>query len=244
MNKVYLGDCLNIMPNIDNKSIDCIICDLPFGVTARNKWDCIIPFDKLWNEYKRIIKDNGAIILHATQPFSSKLVMSNPDMYKYDWIWEKQQGTGFLNAKKQPLRNHEQILVFYKKQPTYNPQMREGFKPYSIKKGSETSNYNTTNSPNVESVSDGSRYPLTVLKYNYDKDKLHPTQKPVALMEYLVKTYTNEGDLILDNCAGSGTTLLAAKNLNRKFIGVEQEEKYYKIIQDRLGESVQYIEGI
>ncbi len=235
LNKIYNQDCLEGMESIDGKSINLILTDLPYQVTARNTWDTIIPFDKLWASYERIIKDNGAIVLTATQPFASKLVMSNERLFKYEWIWEKSSGTGFLNAKKQPLRNHEQILVFYKSQPTYNPQFTEG-KPYKCKSGRASSNYNEQVSVITENK--GERYPLTVLKFIKDKEKFHPTQKPVSLGEYMVKTYTNEGDLVLDNTCGSGTFCLAAKNLNRNYIGFENNKEYFNIAYNRLNNFV------
>jgi site-specific DNA-methyltransferase (adenine-specific) len=229
MVNLHLGDCLEVMKQIPDKSVDAIICDLPYG-TTQNKWDSVIPLDLLWDQYKRICK--GAIVLTAQSPFDKVLGCSNLKMLKYEWIWKKESGTGFLNAKKAPLKNHENILVFYEKQPTYNPQMRTGFKPYVCKKGGETTNYNLSGS--VITQSNGDRYPLTVIEFKRDKDKIHPTQKPVALMEYLIKTYTNEGDTILDNCMGSGTTGVACKNLNRKFIGIEQDANYFEIAKSRI----------
>jgi len=229
MNEVLLGDCLELMKSIPDKSIDMILCDLPYGVTARNSWDSIIPLDKLWGEYNRISK--GAIVLTAIQPFTSTLVVSNQEQFKYEWIWRKQQGTGFLNAKKQPLRNHESVLVFYQSQPTYNPQFTEG-KPYKCKSGKGSLDYGEQ--IQVITENKGERYPLTVVDFSYDKNKVHPTQKPVALFEYLIKTYTNEGDLVLDNCAGSGTTAIACLNTNRNYILMEKEPKYYEIILDRI----------
>lgn len=231
LNKIYCGDCLEIMKDIDDNSIDMILCDLPYGVTARNKWDEVISFPDLWEQYERIIKNNGAIVLTSIQPFTSLAIVSNPKLFKYEWIWRKQQGTGFLNAKKQPLRNHESILVFYKSQPTYNPQFTEG-KPYTCKSGNASLNYNEQVSVVTENT--GTRYPLTVIDFPYDKSKVHPTQKPVALFEYLIKTYTNEGDLVLDNCAGSGTTGVACKNLNRDFILIELSPEYCKIAEERI----------
>jgi site-specific DNA-methyltransferase (adenine-specific) len=228
---LHLGDCLEIMKQIPDKSVDAIICDLPYGTTS-NKWDSIIPLDALWNEYKRIC--NGAIVLTAQTPFDKVLGYSNLKMLKYEWIWKKEAGTGFLNAKKAPLKDHENVLVFYEKQPTYNPQMRTGFKPYVCKKGGESTNYRPDISENIITKSNGDRYPLTVIEFQRDKDKLHPTQKPVALMEYFVKTYTNEGDTILDNCMGSGTTGVACKNLNRKFIGIEKDPSYFEIAKGRI----------
>ncbi len=234
MNKIIKGDCLEKMNEIEDKSVDLILTDLPYQVTSRNSWDIIIPFDKLWPQYERVIKDNGAIVLTATQPFASQLVMSNIKLFKYEWIWEKQQGTGFLNAKKQPLRNHEQVLVFYKNQPIYNPQFTKG-KPYTCKSGRASTNYNEQVS--VVTENDGKRYPLTVLNFPYDKKKIHPTQKPLELMSYMIKTYTNIGDLVLDSCMGSGTTCVAAKMLGRQYIGIELDDKFYEIASKRIAET-------
>ena len=231
MNQVIKGDCLEVMKDIPDKSIDMILCDLPYG-TTRNSWDSIIPLDLLWQQYNRVIKDNGAIILTAQTPFDKVLGVSNLSFLKYEWIWVKQQGTGFLNSKKMPLKATENILVFYKKPPTYNPQMRTGFKPYTCKSGNGSNNYGEQ--VQVITKSDGERYPLNWIEVSYDKDKLHPTQKPLALFEYLIKTYTNEGDTVLDNCAGSGTTGVACKNLNRNYILIEKEQEYIDIINKRL----------
>ena len=222
--QLMFGDCLERMKEIPDGSIDMILCDLPYGTTAC-KWDIIIPFDKLWEQYKRIIKDNGAIVLFGSEPFSSKLRMSNLKMYKYDWIYVKSQAQNFLNAKKQPLRNNETISVFYKKQCTYNPQMRKG-KPYKCTSGrsskSISNDENITNGGHL-TQNYGTRYPLSVMnKFNIETG-LHPTQKPVALLEYLINTYSNGGELILDNCMGSGSTGVAAVNTDRKFIGIERD---------------------
>ena len=229
------GDCLELMKDIEDKSIDMILCDLPYGNT-RNKWDSIIPLESLWEQYNRVIKDNGAIVLFSQQPFTSILVTSNRKYYRHEWIWEKEQGTGFLNAKKMPLKNHENILVFYKKAPTYNPQMRLGFKPYKTKKGHHGSNYGQDKGALTESS--GERYPLTVVKFSRDKDKLHPTQKPVELLEYLIKTYTNEGEVVLDNTMGSGSTGVACVNTNRNFIGIELNEEYFNIAKERIENTI------
>lgn len=228
---IYLGDCLEDMKLLADHSVDMILSDLPYG-TTRNKWDSVIPLDRLWVEYRRIAKPNAAIVLTAAQPFTSILIGSQMGLFKYEWIWRKDNGTGFLNAKKQPLRNHESVLVFYAGQAAYVPQMREG-KPYKIKKGGETSNYNPSGVVTTENR--GERYPLTVISFKRDKDKQHPTQKPVALFEYLIKTYTNEGDTVLDNCAGSGTTGVACTNTNRNYILMEKEPAYVEIIKKRLG---------
>ena len=217
LDKIYNEDCLIGMRNIPDNYIDCIICDLPYG-TTQNTWDSIIPLDELWEQYKRICKPNAAIILFSQQPFTAKLIMSNIDMFRYEWIWEKDNSTGFLNAKQMPLKIHENILLFYKKLPTYNPIMRQGFKPYfSKRKKPYSSNYNWYNAVSSESE-DGSRYPIDIIQFNKDNSTFHPTQKPVKLIEYLITTYTNEGDIVLDNCSGSGTTAVAAWREKRHFI--------------------------
>lgn len=234
------GDCLELMRDIPDGSIDMILCDLPYG-TTRNKWDCIIPLDRLWEQYKRVIKDNGCIALFSQTPFDKVLGTSNLEMLKYEWIWEKEMGTGFLNANYAPLKSHENILVFSKgsaahngKAMVYNPQKTDG-KPYTISQGVMVNNYDTEHMvKGIVTKNDGKRYPKTVLKFNRDKDKLHPTQKPVALLEYLVKTYTNEGDTVLDNCMGSGSTGVACKNTNRNFIGIELDENYFNIAKNRI----------
>lgn len=218
------------MKRIPDGSVDMVLCDLPYG-TTRNKWDSIIPLDELWIQYERIIKERGAIVLTAQTPFDKVLGASNLKMLKYEWIWQKPQGTGHLNAKKMPMKNHENILVFYKKLPTYNPQMRKGFEPYTQKSGRGSDNYGEQNQ--VITVNSGERYPLSVLDFNPNKG-LHPTQKPVALMEYLIRTYTNEGDTVLDNCMGSGTTAIACLNTDRQYIGFELDETYYKLSLERI----------
>jgi len=241
INKVIQGDCLELMKNIPNKSIDMILCDLPYGTTAC-KWDIIIPFDKLWKQYKRIIKDNGIIVLTASQPFTSFLIMSNLSMFKYEWILNKVSGSNFMQLKKMPLKIHENILIFYKKSPTYNPQMQKGIQwERGGKKKEYTNNIiNSKLKSIVKNDKNNLKYPKSIQEFSYQQTecsnskRLHPTQKPIALFEYLIKTYTNEGDLVLDNCAGSGTTGMACKNLNRNFILIEKEEKYIKIIKNRL----------
>ena len=232
-NQIILGDCLEKMKDIPDNSIDMILTDLPYGVTSRNKWDIIIPFDKLWEQWNRIKKETSPIILTSIQPFTSFTIMSNPDNFKYEWIWEKQKGTGFLNAKKQPLRNHESILVFYDKQCCYNPQFTKG-RPYSCMSGAGSLNYGKQKQ--ILTVNDGTRYPLTVQKFQYDGKKEHSTQKPIKLFEYLIKTYTNENDIVLDCCAGSGTTAIACINTKRNYICIEKESKYYEIIKKRINE--------
>lgn len=232
------GDCLEKMSVLPSGSVDMILCDLPYGVTARNKWDCVIPWKPLWAEYMRIAKENAAIVLTAIQPFSSVCVLSNPTLFKYEWIWSKTHSTGFLNAKKQPLRSHEQILVFYRKQPIYNPQKTNGH-PRKVSSAAHKINcVNTTNygAHGLTTYDSTERYPKTVLVFPSDKQKsaLHPTQKPVALMEYLIRTYTNEGETVLDNCMGSGTTGVACIDTRREFIGIELDPKYFHISQERL----------
>ena len=233
--KLLQGDCLELMKDIPDKSIDLILCDLPYG-TTQCKWDSVIPFEKLWAQYNRIIKDNGAILLFSQMPFGANLIMSNPKMFRYEWVWEKEQGTGWLNAKKMPLKKHENILVFYKHLPTYNPQgLVELDKPLVI--DSKTHEYNGYNDNSQKTWErKNTNYPTDMLRYGRDKIKgsLHPTQKPVALLEYLIKTYTNEGDTVLDNCMGSGSTGVACKNTNRDFIGMELDKNYYEIACNRL----------
>ena len=246
INRIFLGDCLQIMKDIPNKSIDMVLCDLPYG-TTKNQWDSIIPLDKLWEQYNRIIKDDGAIVLFGQQPFTSMLVMSNPKMFKYEWIWEKENGTGFLNANHAPLKIHENILVFGKGATsptkksvsmTYNPQKTKS-KPYTAVQGYSGNNYSPTVG-NV-TVSDGMRFPTDILRFCRDKEKYHSTQKPVALLQYLIRTYTNEGDLVLDNTCGSGSTCVAAIREKRNFIGIELNEDYYKIACDRIAREKQQL---
>jgi site-specific DNA-methyltransferase (adenine-specific) len=230
------------MKEIPDGSIDLIMCDLPYG-TTRNKWDSIIPFEPLWNQYERIIKENGAIVLFAQTPFDKELAMSNVALFKYEWIWEKAQGTGHLNAKKMPMKSHENILVFYKKLPTYNPQW-EWSKPYTKTRSTHSSSYGNQKD-NSTTVSDGRRYPKDVIRISKSGNdrRLHPTQKPVALLEYLIKTYTNEGDVVLDNCMGSGSTCVAAVNTNRHYIGFEIEPQYFQIASERIKEAEQAMKG-
>lgn len=232
MYKLLKGDCLELMRDIPDASVDMVLCDLPYG-TTQNKWDSIIPFDALWREYLRICR--GAIVLTAAQPFTSTLVMSQPGLFKYEWVWEKGNATGFLNAKKQPLRAHESVLVFYREQPTYNPQMTHGHERKTTKRktvGSEC--YGEGNALTVYDPT--SRYPRSVQRISSDKQKvaLHPTQKPVALMEYLIRTYTNGGDTVLDNCMGSGTTGVACMNTGRRFIGIELDAGYFDVASGRI----------
>ena len=233
--KLLKGDCLELMKDIPDGSVDMILADLPYGTTAC-KWDTIIPFEPLWEQYKRIIKPNGAIVLTASQPFTSALVMSNPKMFKYEWIWQKSRPTGFFTAKKMPMKIHENILVFYKKQPTYNPIKTQALESKIDKRKTLNPTFSNYLGVKKNRVADtGMRYPLSIQSVASISQKgQHPTQKPVALFEYLIKTYTNEGDLVLDNVAGSGTTGVAAQNLNRNFILMEKEPEYVEIIKQRL----------
>jgi site-specific DNA-methyltransferase (adenine-specific) len=230
---LFNDDCLKIMPTIEEKSIDMILCDLPYGVT-NNKWDIIIPFDQLWKEYERIIKDSGVVILTATQPFTSQLVVSNPKRFKYDLVWEKTISSNQLNVKTQPLRSHESILIFYKKIPIYNEQKTVG-KPYSIKRDGDYGDGNYNKQLSSSKKNDGFRHARSVIKISNPRIKGgHPTQKPVELLEYLIKTYTNIGFTVLDNCMGTGSTGEACLNLDRNFIGIELDKKYFKIAKEKL----------
>ena len=235
--KLLLGDCLDILPTLADNSVDMILVDLPYGTTAC-KWDSVISLDKLWKQYNRICKENGAMVFTAAQPFTTILASSNLENFRYEWIWEKPQGTNPMNAKVMPLKSHENILVFYRKKPVYNPQMwystpYSGFSSNTSKIGEVYGNAQSKHRDNP----DGSRYPKTILKFKQEKG-LHPTQKPVALMEYLIRTYSNEGETILDNTMGSGTTGVACMNTNRNFIGIEMDENYYKIAEERIKNAV------
>lgn len=236
VNKLYNIDCLDGMKEINDKSIDMILCDLPYG-TTQCKWDTVIPFEPLWEQYNRIIKDNGAIVLFRSQPFTSNLIMSNISNFKYCIIWEKSKATGFLNAKKRPMVAHEDICVFYKKQCTYNPQMVSG-NPYNKgvrKKQTEDDVYGEFDQ--VEVKSDGLRYPRSVQYFKTAESEgvtYHKTQKPVALCEYLIRTYTDEGDLILDNCGGSMTTAVAAINTGRNYICMENNKEIFETGKSRI----------
>ena len=229
------GDCLERMKEIDSGSVDMILADQPYGTTAC-KWDSVIDLPLMWEQLKRVIKPNGAIALMAQTPFDKVLGCSNLNMLKYEWVWEKTAATGHLNAKKMPMKAHENILIFYSKLPTYNPQKTTGHKPVNsyTKRNGDGECYGST----IEVSGGGAvdRYPrsLQVFKSDKQKNKLHPTQKPVALMEYLIKTYTNEGDTVLDFTMGSGTTGVAAKNFDRKFIGIEMDEGYFDIAKTRI----------
>lgn len=246
MNELYRGDCLEVMKNIKDGSIDMILCDLPYGQTARNKWDIIIPFESLWGQYSRLIRPNGVIALFANGMFTADLMQSNREMWRYNLIWQKTQPTGFLNAKKMPLRAHEDICIFYKSLPTYNPQKTSGHKRRTSKAEHKINCKSTTDygEHGLTTYDSTERYPTSVLIFSKDiqKSALHPTQKPVALLEYLIKTYTNEGELVLDNCMGSGSTGVACVNTNRNFIGIELDEQYFSIAKNRIDKAVEMIE--
>jgi len=239
LNQIIQGDCLEGMKDIPDKSIDMILCDLPYGTTACS-WDTIIPFEPLWEQYKRIIKDNGAIVLTASQPFTSALVMSDVKMFKYSLVWLKTRPSNMFNAKKQFMKWHEDICIFYNHLPTYNPQTTIGKsykKRHYIQDRSNGTLGKTGEKDGHISENNGIMQPKTVIEISNPNHKsIHPTQKPVALFEYLIKTYTNEGDLVLDNCIGSGTTAIACINLKRNWIGIELEQKYVDIANKRISE--------
>ena len=225
INNVFEGDCLEIMKQLPDKSIDMVLCDLPYG-TTQNKWDSVIPLGELWQQYRRIVKDDGAIVLTSQGMFTAELMVSNPKMFRYKWIWEKSKSTNFLNAKKQPLRKHEDVCVFYRRQPVYHPQMIDG-EPYDkgIRKNQMSGSYGDFQPVHVHS--DGKRYPTDIIYFKTaeSEDKVfHPTQKPVELGRYFVRTYTNPGDIVLDNTSGSGSFLVAALLEGRNFIGIEKNE--------------------
>ena len=234
LNKIYNEDCLEGMKKIPDKSVDMILCDLPYAQTS-NYWDSTIPFDKLWEQYNRIIIDNGAVVLTAKGRFLFKLVNSNFDSYRYEWIWNKRKGSNFAHVKKMPLNVHEYAVVFYKNLPTYNPQMTKG-KPYTQKRKQKSVKGIADNLGEHTTISKGLRYPKTIIEVDgiAQRDIIHPTQKPVALFEYLIKTYTNEGETVLDNCMGSGTTAIACMNTNRNYIGFELDKEYYDKSLDRI----------
>jgi len=243
INEILLGNCLDLMTDLPDNCIDMICCDLPYG-TTNCKWDSVLPLDKLWEHYNRITKKNGAIVLFAQTPFDKILGCSNLKNLKYEWIWEKTQATGYFNAKKMPMKAHENILVFYKEMPTFNPQKTEGHKPInSYTKKAEVCNKTQIYGKVKKNVSGGGetdRYPRSVQVFSSDKQKtklngtIHPTQKPVALIEMLIKTYTNDNDLVLDNCAGSFTTAIACLNTNRQYICIEKDETYFNIGKNRI----------
>lgn len=233
---IYNADCFDVFPSITNQSIDLILADLPYGTTAC-KWDSVLPLPALWNEYGRVLKENGAIVLTAAQPFTWTLCASNPTQFRYELIWEKSNGTNPMLVHKQPFRSHENVLIFYAKQPTYNPQMVYGHSPYAgfsdtQKKIGEV--YGTTTVSKHKHNTDGSRFPRSVLYVPQERGG-HPTQKPVALMEWLIKSYSNVNDLVLDNTMGTGATGVAAIRANRNFIGIELDQGYFEIAKTRMG---------
>ena len=238
--KIICGDTIEEMSKLESNSIDLILCDLPYG-TTQCKWDTIIPFDKLWEQYERIIKYNGAIVLTACQPFTSNLVMSNPNLFRYSLVWEKSKSTGYLNSKKMPMRSHEDILVFYKKLPTYNPQMTDG-EPYDKGKAHRPTDVYREQKGEIHVKNEsGKRFPRSVQYFKTAESEgkvQHPTQKPISLMEWIIKTYTHEGDIVLDNCIGSGTTAIACIRTNRKYIGIELSEEYVEITNNRIKEEL------
>jgi site-specific DNA-methyltransferase (adenine-specific) len=238
LNHIYHGDCLDVMKGIPDGSVDMILCDLPYG-TTKCKWDTIIPFEPLWEQYERVIKENGAIVLTARQPFTSLLILSNLKIFRQTWVWDKVISTNFMNARKMHTQGFEDIVVFYKKLPTYNPQMEEG-RPY---KDERNIPYRTktealgSRAPYLPQNNKGERYPRGIIRISArNNSPLHPTQKPVQLFEYLIKTYTNEGEIVLDNCIGSGTTAIACINTGRNFIGIEKEQKYVELARRRVEE--------
>jgi len=231
------GDCLEMMKLIPDGSVDMVLCDLPYG-TTQNKWDAVIPFDQLWAEYKRVGKPNCAFVLTAAQPFTSALVASNLQWFSQALVWKKNVASNFLNANRQHLMRHEDVLVFSAKQPTYNKQMASG-KPYKQKRAGKDDtgdNYGSINQ-RKDTINEGARNPISVLEFDRETG-CHPTQKPVALMEYLIRTYTNEGDTVLDNTMGSGSTGVAAANTGRKFIGIERDDKYFAIARKRIEDAM------
>ena len=239
---LFNADCMDILPLIPDKSVQLILADLPYNVTGL-KWDSIIPLDKLWQQYERIITDNGAIVLTAMQPFTTELIVSNRKMFKYTWVWNKVKPGNFLTAKLKPMQNHEDIVVFSKANTAncnknnmlYNPQLEKREKPRKYKKEADSDIYARKNTISIEYQTDF-KYPKSIIEISNanQKNKLHATQKPLELMKYLIKTYSNENDMVLDNTMGSGTTCLGAKELNRKFIGIEKEVKYYELAVGRV----------
>ena len=242
---LMLGDCLERMKEIPDGSVDMILCDLPYGVT-QNKWDTPIPFEPMWAEYWRVLKPNGAAVLFSQMPFAAALVMSQRRMFRYEWIYEKTNPSGFMNANRMPMKYHENVLVFYRKLPKYNPIRRDGFQPYHKRvagKSGHSTNYGEYVKRPDYSSPDGTRCPSDIIRIHnpsWGKDKgLHPTQKPVALCEYLIRTYTDEGETVMDNCMGSGTTGVACVNTGRRFIGIEKSPEYFEVARKRIAEAIE-----
>lgn len=236
INGIFNLDCLAGMSMYPDKSIDMILCDLPYGITDC-RWDSLLPFDQLWQQYLRIIKDNGAIVLTACQPFTTRLISSQPKLFRYCWYWQKNMATGFPFAKFQPMRCIEDVLIFYKKAPTYNPQGLISCKPHTRKKRANQDCIYRMDSLTKEHTAQFTNYPKNLLQIKCERG-LHPTQKPVALFEYLIRTYTNPGDLVLDNCMGSGTTAVACINSGRNFTGFEWDKQYYRNAVERVAATV------
>jgi site-specific DNA-methyltransferase (adenine-specific) len=237
---LMLGDTLERMKEIPDGSVDMVMADLPYG-TTQNKWNSVIPLEPLWKEYWRLLKSNGTVVLTAQTMFTASLMVSSPNEHRYNLIWEKTKAGGFLNARRMPLQAHEDIVVFYKSLPTYNPQMEPG-KPYTKKAVSngDGKNYGKFDRQGKTAVNRGERFPRSILKIaNDNHGSVHPTQKPVALMEYLIRTYTNEGETVLDNTMGSGTTGVACVNTGRRFIGIERDEEYMEIAKDRISLAIE-----
>lgn len=236
MIQLFQGDCLEIMPTLVPGSVDLVLCDLPYGTTA-NPWDAVIPLEPLWAEYKRLRKSHTPVVLHGSQPFSTNLIVSNRAEFRYEWIWDKTKGGNFVLARKQPMKSHENVLVFYAKQPLYCPQMETRGTPRKKGGGKRSDNIATGVAP-VESFNN-LYYPRSIVIFSTAsrKDKFHPTQKPIGLAEYLIKTYTNPSDTVLDNCMGSGTTGVACVNTGRSFIGIEKDPTYFDIAQRRIKEA-------
>lgn len=233
--RIVFGDCMEEMPKLSDRSVDMILCDLPYGMT-KNTWDVVIPFDALWKEYERVIKDHGAIVLFGSQPFTSLLITSNLKLFRYSLVWEKNKFSDFLNAKRKPMKTNEDIAIFYKKQPTYNPQYwySTPYRRWNTQEAVDKQSNYGSHKENVAESEDGRRLPTTVLKFNRVERPSHPTEKPVDLLEWLIRTYSNEGDVVLDNCMGVGSTGVACVSTKRKFIGMELEKKYYEEAQKRL----------
>ena len=244
--QLYHGDCLEVMKDIPDKSVDMILCDLPYGTLGKksksSKWDIIIPFDKLWEQYKRIIKEDGVIALTSSQPFTSKIIMSNIDMFRHEWIWQKDKSGNFMNCKSEPMKVHESVVIFGFKKGTYNPKMELRKKENKRKNKPRMNTSNIINEHEFFTEksrgNDDYKYPTSVKFFNSVRNGLHPTQKPVELLSYLIETYTNEGETVLDNCMGSGSAGVACINTNRKFIGIELDEKYFEIAENRIKESI------
>jgi site-specific DNA-methyltransferase (adenine-specific) len=235
---LYLGECLEVMATLAPASVDMVLCDLPYGTTAC-KWDAVIPFAPLWEQYKRVAKPNAAIVLTASQPFTTALIGSNLRDFRYSWVWDKVRGSNFQNARFQPMKSHEDVCVFYRARPTYNPQFWYG-KPYATKERARKRTIEGLTGGSAATVcaatesADGRRYPLSIIRHSRDADRIHPTQKPVALMDYLIRTYTDAGAVVLDNCMGSGTTGVAALRAGRRFIGIERDADYFRIASERI----------